>query len=134
MDGLGVRVLVVFVGGGLGSLARFGVGELALRLLPGAPLGTFAVNVLGSLVFGVLFGAGAEPERFSPVTRLALLTGFLGGFTTFSALTFESGQMLRQGQWTDALVYMLASNTLGVAAFLGGLWVGSVWLGGRGGI
>jgi fluoride exporter len=117
---LGVWIAVA-AGGALGSVARFGV-SLALREgLPRWPWGTLAVNVTGSLAIGVLVAwFGLRPA--GDALRLGLITGVLGGFTTFSAFSIETVEMLRAGDTVHALVYVVASLVIGLAACALGLW------------
>lgn len=110
--------------GALGTLARFGVYEAARRLPWGSlPLATIIVNVSGSFAFGVVWAA-AEGGRLSPQTRLAVLSGFMGAFTTFSTFAFETGQMLREGRPWAAAGIIAANNVLGIGAFLLGEAIG----------
>ncbi|MDO9712972.1 fluoride efflux transporter FluC [Paracraurococcus lichenis] len=105
-------VLLVAAGGALGSVLRYLVSILALEVLGAAfPWGTIAVNILGSAAIGVMGGLGIEGGL-----RLLLVTGLLGGFTTFSAFSLETG-MLWQRAWWLAVVYVAASLALGLAAF-----------------
>ncbi|HQR41052.1 MAG TPA: fluoride efflux transporter CrcB [Gemmatales bacterium] len=106
--------------GGLGSVARFGLTELVEYYAGKAfPLGTMLVNILGCLVFGILW-AIASKGAMSEEWRVILLVGFLGGFTTFSSFAFHNEQMMVQGQWSALLVNVLVQNVVGVAA----VWVG----------
>ncbi|HEX8231844.1 MAG TPA: fluoride efflux transporter CrcB [Caulobacteraceae bacterium] len=116
------KVLLVFVGGGLGAVGRLLVGQQALRWVgPGWPHGTFAVNILGGLLMGLLAGwlahkGGADQARWS----LLLGVGLLGGFTTFSAFSLETALMLERREVGAALLYAAGSVALSVAA----LWLG----------
>jgi len=109
--------LFVAIGGAAGSLLRYGV----QRLLPAHsfPYNTFAVNLVGCLLIGFLW---ALVQRGSMGTdgRLLLMTGFCGGFTTFSAFSLEGMQMLQTGRLTQFFFYVLLSVALGLlATFLG---------------
>ena len=120
--------IAVAAGGALGSVARFGVGLFARGLAPGWPWGTLAVNVLGSLLIGVLVGGfGLRPA--SDALRLGLITGVLGGFTTFSAFSMETVEMLEAGNTVAGLAYVAASLVLGLAACALGLWATRAVLG-----
>lgn len=115
--------LLVGLGGGLGSLLRYGAGGLVQRHLPfGAafPAGTLVVNALGSLAIGLLGGLAESRGLFGPAARQALFLGLLGGFTTFSSFSFETLQLARAGQW------LLAGLNVGAQLALG---LGAVWLG-----
>lgn len=84
------NLLLVTVAGGIGSAARYLVSMGMLRLVgPGFPYGTLTVNVVGSFLIALLIQVSLASEQISPVMRLTLTTGFLGGFTTYSAFNFE---------------------------------------------
>jgi fluoride exporter len=107
----------VALGGALGSVARFSVAASVNRLFGlSFPLGTLVVNVLGSFAIGYIltFMLNKFPQTES--YRYFLVTGFLGGFTTFSAFTFDILQQLQRGDNLMALVYVLSSVLLGLAA------------------
>lgn len=115
------QAVLVAVFGALGSLARYAVYLVAQRLpWENLPLATLTVNVVGSFLFGMAWSL-AEQGRLSPQTRLLLLTGFMGAFTTFSTFSFETGQMLRDSQWSAAAINIVANNLLGIGALLLGL-------------
>ena len=120
------RLLLVALGGAIGSSARYGLGLAALRLAPNAawPWGTFAANVAGGLLMGLLAGwlalkGGAEAETI----RLFAAVGVLGGFTTFSAFSLEAVQMIERRQWALASGYVAASTVLAIAAVFLGLMI-----------
>lgn len=115
-------VLLVGLGGFLGAVARYKLGGLVLHLTVQErfPYSTFAVNLLGCLVVGVLAGLAERHQAFSPDARLFLFTGLLGGFTTFSAVGLEAVVLLRRGELATAALYAGGSVVLGIAA---------VWLG-----
>jgi fluoride exporter len=114
-----MNILLVALGGALGSALRYGAGLAAARLLgAGFPWGTLAVNVLGGLAMGVLaVRAGSEG------LRLLLGVGMLGGFTTFSAFSLETVRLMGQHP-TQAILYAAASVGLSVGACWIGLWLG----------
>ena len=105
------NLLLVGLGGFAGAVARYLLGGWVLHHTLSAkfPWSTFAVNVLGCLVLGVLSGLAERMEWFTPPVRLLLLTGLLGGFTTFSAFGWETVHLLRRGEPTLALAYALGS-------------------------
>lgn len=118
------RLLLVALGGALGSMARYGVGLGAARLFPAStwPWGTLAVNVVGGLVMGLLVGwmglrAGAGQE----IVRVFAAVGLLGGFTTFSAFSLETVLMIERREYGLAGAYVLLSVVLAVAALMAGL-------------
>ncbi|MFO7304047.1 MAG: fluoride efflux transporter CrcB [Gammaproteobacteria bacterium] len=112
--------LLVFIGGGLGSVLRHGVNLLAAKIFAtGYPIGTFLVNVVGALLVGMLaeaFSRGHLPADL----RLFFITGLLGGFTTFSAYSLEIGVLYERGESLAALAYAIAS----VVGAVGALFVG----------
>lgn len=115
--------LLVFVGGGLGAVARHGVNRLAFSWLgPAFPWGTLAVNVVGSLAMGLLIGLFAALET-GQATRLFLTTGFLGGFTTFSAFSLDALVLYQRGEPALAVAYVSASVLLSLTAVAAGFAV-----------
>ncbi|HLL90961.1 MAG TPA: fluoride efflux transporter CrcB [Tepidisphaeraceae bacterium] len=123
------QFLLVGLGGAVGAVARWQLGELVLRHTPGwrFPLGTVAVNVVGCLAAGVLAGLAARSGVFSADAKLFLFTGLLGGFTTFSAFGLETVALLRRGDHTAAAAYVMLSVGCGAAA----LWLAVVCVGGK---
>ena len=114
-------ILLVALGGALGSVARYKVSDwmLPIALQLKFPAGTFAVNVVGCLLAGLLAGMAERLELFAGETRLLVFVGLLGGFTTFSAFGLETVMLLRKGDIAIAAAYVLLS----VAAGLGALWL-----------
>jgi fluoride exporter len=115
-------ILLVALGGALGSVARYKISGWVLHHTIDwrFPAGTFAVNVTGCLVAGILAGFAERQELFSPEARLLLFTGVLGGFTTFSAFGLETMYLLRRGE-----VLIAGSNiVLSILAGLLALWLG----------
>ena len=118
------RYLLVAAGGAFGSIARYALDGLVLRL-GGAyfPSGTFVVNGVGCLIFGLILGL--TEGRWVPLTpagRLFLLIGLLGGFTTFSTFTFETFQLVRGGEYARGALNAAGQVIVGYAA----MWVGYV--------
>lgn len=113
------NLLLIAVGGATGSLARFGMHLLFLRLTErsGFPWGTLAVNLIGCLLIGAL-AALLDGRIIREEYRYLLVVGLLGGFTTFSAFGLESAQMLRHGEWFRLGAYLLLSNVVGIALVL----------------
>jgi CrcB protein len=113
--------LLVFVGGGFGAMARHGLNRAGLALLgPGFPWWTLAVNVLGSFLIGLLAGLFGTLET-GHNTRLFLTTGFLGGFTTFSAFSLDALTLWERGAILQAVLYIAGSVTLSLLAAAVGL-------------
>ena len=115
-------VLQVALGGAAGAVARHGVNIGAGRLFgPGFPVGTVVVNILGSFLMGVLVVVlAARGNALSPL----LMTGLLGGFTTFSAFSLDAVTLWQRGQGAVALAYVAGSVGLSLAALLAGLAAG----------
>ncbi|QDP19658.1 fluoride efflux transporter CrcB [Sphingomonas xanthus] len=113
--------LLVFVGGGLGAMARHGMGRAGLALLgPGFPWWTIAVNVSGCFAIGLLAGLFGVQEAGQNL-RLFLIVGFLGGFTTFSAFSLDALALWERGSPLHALFYVAASLVLSLLAAAIGL-------------
>jgi len=112
-------LLFVFLGGGLGSLARFGTGK-ALQELLGTqlmPWGTIAANVLACLIFGFAVHRWGGTVDMNSSLRAVLLIGFCGGYSTFSSFGFESFQLIKQGHTYLALANILISLVLCIGIF-----------------
>ncbi|BAH37485.1 MAG TPA: fluoride efflux transporter CrcB [Gemmatimonas aurantiaca] len=108
-------VLVVALGGALGSVARYTVGVLLLPASGGFPTGTLVVNVVGAFLIGC-FARLTLTSESDQLLRLALTTGFCGGFTTFSALSAETIALMQQGRTARAGLYVVSSLVLGLGA------------------
>lgn len=116
-------ILYVALGGGLGAAARFIVGEWAGRKLGDFPYGTMIVNILGSLLMGLLIGWLMSKATGSQNLRLFLATGFLGGFTTFSAFSFDAINLLEDKSFGPFAIYVVGSVALALVALLIGLYI-----------
>jgi CrcB protein len=117
------KYLVVMLGGALGAVSRFIIGGLVAKWYPGPfPLGTFLINVTGSFWIGVLMMFFANHSSMNINWRLFLVTGILGGYTTFSSFEWETLSALRGGAGAIGLLYLLFSVSLGLA----GAWVGAM--------
>lgn len=114
-------VILVGIGGLFGSIARYLAASFLTKTFPTAfPYGTFAVNVVGCLIIGVIFGLS---ERFDWLLewRLLLATGFCGGFTTFSSFAYENIILLQDKDYLTFASYSILSFALGLAATFIGL-------------
>jgi CrcB protein len=116
-----LNVLLVALGGGLGAAGRFGV-SLAIPLRANEwPWATFLINVLGSLLIGILAGWLSTRGEAAEQWRLFLGVGVLGGFTTFSAYSLETMRMIERNDWLGASTYSIGSVLAGLAAVAIGL-------------
>ncbi len=118
-------LFVIMTGGALGAGGRYLVSNAFLRLMgPGFPWGTFAVNVVGCFLMGVLIETLARKGGVvSSEMRSFLATGVLGGFTTFSAFSLDTAELWEHGTGGLAFAYVLASVLLSIAALFAGLWL-----------
>jgi CrcB protein len=117
---VGAHWLLVALGGAIGACARHLVVTQARHVSTALPWGTFVVNVLGCFAFGVIAGLGMGRFQMGQAPRLFLLTGVLGGFTTYSSFAFDTLELARSGQPAMALLNVAAQLIVGLAA----TWVG----------
>ncbi len=113
-------VLFIAIGGALGALSRWGLDGLHDDSAD-LPIGIFVVNILGCLLFGLLFGLGESKQLFSEAIRFGIFTGFLGSFTTFSTFSWNSFEYLKNGHIGLALINMMATVVFGLLAVWGGI-------------
>lgn len=118
----GAALVAVFLGGGIGACARFGLNESLNRFWPQLPLGTLAANLIGGYLIGVAIALLAWRSELSPLWRLFAITGVLGGLTTFSAFSAEVVLALERGQpgWALAIAAAHLAGSLTLTAV--GLW------------
>lgn len=124
------QILVVALGGAIGSVARCKLGGFALHHTQAwnFPVSTFAVNMIGCFAIGVLAALVEHHDLFSPSLRLLIFTGLLGGFTTFSAFGYEGVFLLRRGLFSITMSYVLLSVLGGLAAvFVGMKLIDQFW-------
>ncbi len=116
------NLILVFIGGGLGSSLRYIIGKYlnAGHLLP---FGTFLVNILGSLILGVILGWALKTNSLNTPLNLMLGIGFCGGFTTFSTFSFENYSLIKSGDYLTFSVYLFGSLILGMLAVLIGIFI-----------
>jgi len=126
------KILLVAIGGGLGSVCRFLVSaampKFALTSRWGVtsfPLATFSVNILGCFLVGLISAYFNSHSNLPPNLKLLLITGFCGGFTTFSTFAFEKANMLQNGNYATFFLYVFSSVILGILAVFLGFWVGA---------
>ncbi|MEJ6792451.1 MAG: fluoride efflux transporter CrcB [Lacinutrix sp.] len=117
------NILLVFIGGGLGSVLRYLLGKFLNNTENGIPYGTFAANILGSLLIGIILGLALKNNTLSQNHTLLLATGFCGGFTTFSTFAYENHVFLKAGDFTSFAMYTIASFVVGFLAVFGGMFL-----------
>lgn len=117
------NVLLVFIGGGFGSVLRYLIGKFLNNTENGIPYGTFAANILGSLLIGIILGLALKSNSLTQNHTLLLATGFCGGFTTFSTFAYENQVFLKSGDFTSFAIYTIASFALGFLAVFTGLFI-----------
>jgi len=116
-----VNLLVIFIGGGLGAVARYLLQGFVYRFTGTEfPYGTLIVNILGCFTIGLLMSSMEERFIATPALRLFLTIGILGGFTTFSSFSYETMALLREGNLVAGGMNVIAS----VAVCLGATWLG----------
>ncbi|EJJ25053.1 fluoride efflux transporter CrcB [Rhizobium sp. CF142] len=116
------QAFLVAIGGAIGSLLRYYVGLGSLRLMgPGFPWGTLIVNVVGCFIIGIFAEMIMRRFNASVELRLLLITGFLGGFTTFSAFSLDAISLFERGEVFAGGIYIAASVGLSMVAVMAGL-------------
>lgn len=124
---LSIEVLLVALGGGAGAVARYVTALLAARLWGESfPWGTLLVNLAGCFVIGIVYALGVEAGAIGPRARLFLMTGLLGGLTTFSAFSLETSTLLMAGSALHPVINLLANVGGGLLLFVGGLMLGRI--------
>jgi CrcB protein len=117
------QILLVFIGGGFGSVLRYLIGKALNNSETGIPYGTFVANILGSLLIGIILGLVAKNDTLSQNQTLLLATGFCGGFTTFSTFAYENHIFLKSGDFTSFAFYTIASFVIGFLAVFAGIYL-----------
>lgn len=117
-----LKILLIGLGGFFGAISRYSIQTLLSNRYPGTfPWGTFAVNVIGCLFIGIIYGLAERHKLMNEEMRLLLAVGFCGSFTTFSAFSAENLNMFELGNYTTMGLYITASILLGVAAVFTGV-------------
>ena len=120
-----MRIVLLLLFGGLGTLARYGLdGFIQYRVGAKFPTGILVINLLGCLILGIIGEFGLRHAALPPDWRIALTTGLMGGFTTFSTFSWDAVHMLEDGQWTRGLFYICASVLGGLVAMVAGMRLG----------
>ncbi len=117
------QLLLVFAGGGLGSVSRFLVGKIYPAGISLLPLGTLTANFLSCLVLGAVLVLGVEKINLSDPLKLLIITGFCGGFSTYSSFTAETVELFKQSQSTLVIGNIFANFALSVAGLYLGGWL-----------
>ncbi|MBC3758808.1 fluoride efflux transporter CrcB [Hyunsoonleella sp. SJ7] len=117
------QFLLVFLGGGVGSVLRYIIGKYLNSAESGIPYGTFLANILGSLLIGVILGLASKNDTLTQSQTLLLTTGFCGGFTTFSTFAYENHVFLKAGDFTSFALYTIASFVIGFLAVFAGMFL-----------
>jgi len=122
---MGSNILIVGLGGGAGSILRYLCQKWVNESYQhNFPLATFLINVSGCFLIGIFYALAEKGNILSPQARLLLVTGFCGGFTTFSTFAFENMNLLRIGDNFYFLLYAIGSVALGIAAvYFGSLFI-----------
>lgn len=119
------KMILIGAAGALGALARYGLGGLVQRYSGVTfPWGTFVVNMLGSFLFGFVWSLVEQRLVISVESRVIILSGFLGAFTTFSSFMFETSSLIGEGQWGLAALNIVGQIGLGLVAMFLGLAAG----------
>jgi CrcB protein len=115
-------LLLVGVGGAVGSSLRFLTSFILQKWIQASfPWGTFVANLIGCVLIGILMGYFIKIQPANNDMKILLVTGFCGGYTTFSTFSFESYSMMQQGQYSAAIIYILLSVIGGLLAVMGGM-------------
>lgn len=118
-----IKILLVGIGGFLGATSRYFLVDLINQTLskPLIPYGTFAVNIIGCFIIGLLNGISETRQIFSPEIRLLIFIGFLGSFTTFSAFGYETFSLAKSGGLTSSMMNIVFHLLIGLIA----VWLGN---------
>lgn len=119
-----LNYLIVGCGGAIGSILRYGIGILSVRLWGlNFPWGTMAINVIGALLIGIFAGLLSSFQNWAETTRLFFMVGILGGFTTFSTFSLDAVMLIEREQYLYFILYTAGSVILSIAVTIIGLFL-----------
>jgi CrcB protein len=117
------QLLLVFLGGGVGSILRHIISKAFNNYFQHFYLGTFVVNIIGCLIIGLVLGLSLKNNLLTQNQTLLLTTGFCGGFTTFSSFALENHSILKTGEILHFSIYTISSIAVGILAVVLGFWL-----------
>ncbi len=119
-----IKILIIGLGGFFGTISRYLSQELVNKLFSSQiPLGTLAVNIVGSFLIGIIYALSEKNNLFSSELKMFLAVGFCGGFTTFSSFAYENMNLLKEGHYLSFLLYISISVIVGLFAVFSGVYM-----------
>lgn len=127
MDGMWTKLVLIAGAGAVGTLARYWVSGLTYQVMGSRfAYGTLAVNVIGCLLFGIVWALAEERMAIPVLARTVILVGFMGAFTTFSTFAFETMNYVRDSQYLMAFFNIGSNCILGFGAIITGMWIAKI--------
>ena len=118
-----MNLLAVGIGGAIGAVCRYLLGQMIPKMESGFPLGTFAVNVIGCFAIGLIVAMVGKHSDIDPRLVLFLQTGVCGGFTTFSTFSLEALSLMEKGQLATGILYIVLSVVFGILALFAAKYI-----------